>query len=76
MGTVFEHYHADANEIQVIVGGSGSEWLGDKQVPLATGMLVIIPKGTTHGGLTDNGNLKIFSIKTPPQDPADTHPVP
>ncbi len=76
MGTIFKHYHADANEIQVVIGGSGSEWLGGKQVPLAAGTLVIIPKGTTHGGLTDSGGLKLFSIKTPPQDPSDTHQVP
>ncbi len=75
MGTVFKHYHADANEIQVIIGGSGTEWLGDKQVPLAAGTVVVIPKGTTHGGLTDNGGLKLFSIKTPPQDPSDLHPI-
>jgi hypothetical protein len=32
--------------------------------------------GTPHGGLVDGGNLKLLSIKTPPQDPTDTHPLP
>jgi hypothetical protein len=76
MGTVFKHYHAAANEIQVVIGGSGTEWLGDKQVALAPGTMLIIPMGTPHGGLVDGGNLKLLSIKTPPQDPTDTHPLP
>jgi len=76
MGTVFKHYHADANEIQVVLGGSGTEWFGDKQVALAPGTMLIIPKGTPHGGLTNAGGLKLLSIKTPPQDPTDTHPLP
>ncbi|MBV8298364.1 MAG: cupin, partial [Candidatus Eremiobacteraeota bacterium] len=32
IGTVIKHYHADANEVQYVVSGSGTEWLGDKQV--------------------------------------------
>jgi len=76
MGTVFKHYHADANEIQVVLGGSGTEWLGDKEVALSPGTMLIIPKGTTHGGLTDSGGLKLLSVKTPPQAPTDTHPLP
>jgi mannose-6-phosphate isomerase-like protein (cupin superfamily) len=75
IGTVIKHYHADANEIQYVISGSGTEWLGDKQVPLHAGMLLIIPMGTPHAGTTDP-NLKIFSIKTPPQAATDIHPVP
>lgn len=75
IGTVFKHYHADANEIQYVISGSGTEWLGDKQVPLHAGMLLIIPMGTPHAGTTDP-NLKVLTIKTPPQAPTDTHPVP
>jgi mannose-6-phosphate isomerase-like protein (cupin superfamily) len=75
IGTVFKHYHADANEIQIVVGGGGTEWLGDKQVPLHPGLMLVIPAGTAHGGTTDP-NLKILSFKTPPQAPTDTHPTP
>jgi len=75
IGTVFKHYHADANEIQIVVGGSGTEWLGAKQIPLRPGMMLVIPAGTPHGGTTDP-NLKILSFKTPPQAPTDTHPTP
>ncbi len=75
IGTVIKHYHADANEIQYVISGSGTEWLGDKQIPLHAGMLLIIPMGTPHAGTTD-ANLKILAIKTPPQAPTDVHPVP
>jgi quercetin dioxygenase-like cupin family protein len=75
MGTVPKHYHADANEIQVVMSGSGTEWLGDKQVALKAGTMLIIPAGTPHGGTTD-GSLKIVAIKTPPQASTDFHPTP
>ncbi len=77
IGTVVKHYHADANEVQYVVDGTGTEWLGDKQVDLKPGMLLVVPKGTAHGGTVEtSGHLKLVAIKTPPQDAADTHPVP
>ena len=75
IGTTVKHYHADANEIQLVLSGSGTEWLGDKQIALKPGMLIIIPAGTHHAGYTDP-NLKLYAIKTPPQAPTDVHPVP
>ena len=75
IGTVIKHYHADANEIQIVLAGSGTEWLGDKQVALKPGMMLVIPAGTPHAGTTD-ANLKIVAIKTPPQAATDVHPVP
>jgi mannose-6-phosphate isomerase-like protein (cupin superfamily) len=75
IGTVGKHYHADANEIQIVISGSGTEWLGDKQVALKPGTMLIIPAGTPHAGTTDP-NLKIVAFKTPPQAPTDIHPVP
>ncbi len=75
IGTVNKHYHADANEIQIVLAGSGTEWLGDKQVALKPGTMLVIPAGTPHAGTTD-ANLKILAIKTPPQAATDVHPVP
>ena len=75
IGTVAKHYHADANEIQIVLEGSGTEWLGDKQVALKPGTMLIIPAGTPHGGTTDS-HLKIVAFKTPPQAATDVHPVP
>lgn len=75
IGTVFKHKHNDANEIQIVLSGSGTEWLGDQQVTLKPGMMLVIPAGTAHGGTTDP-NLKIVAFKTPPQAAADIHPLP
>ena len=74
IGTVGKHYHADANESQYVVEGVGKEWLGDTLRDIKPGDLIIIPKGTNHAGTVEtSGHLKILSIKTPPQDPADAH---
>jgi mannose-6-phosphate isomerase-like protein (cupin superfamily) len=76
-GTAAKHYHADANEIQVVMSGTGTEWLGDHQVALKPGMMLVIPMGTNHAGTTaTDGPLTILSFKTPPQAPTDVHFVP
>jgi mannose-6-phosphate isomerase-like protein (cupin superfamily) len=77
IGTVPKHYHVDANEMQYVIDGVGTEWLGDKQIALKPGIMLIIPKGVPHGGLVETrGRLKIIAFKTPPQAPTDNHPVP
>ena len=68
VGPVPKHLHADANEIQYYLEGTGTIWLGDKEVKVGPGDLVIIPKGTVHGGTkTDGAPFKAIAIKTPPQ---------
>ena len=77
IGVVVKHYHADANEVQYIIDGTGTEWLGDRQVALKPGVMLIIPKGKPHGGTVEtSGHVKYLSIKTPPQAPDDLHPLP
>ena len=72
-GSPPKHLHADANEIQYILEGKGTIWLGDKEVQVKQGDLVIIPKGTPHGGTKPDGRtIKAIAIKTPPQAPDDT----
>jgi mannose-6-phosphate isomerase-like protein (cupin superfamily) len=74
MGTAAKHYHADANEVQIVLAGTGTEWLGDKQVALKPGMMLVIPKGTNHAGFTNTSpDFRFVSFKTPPQDPSDVH---
>ena len=73
-GNIFKHYHRDADEIQYIVEGTGTFWLGDKQENIGPGDLIIIPKGTAHAGsMTTSGRFKAIAIKTPPQAADDTH---
>ena len=72
-GSPPKHLHANANEIQYILEGTGTVWLGDKEVKVGPGDLVIIPKGTPHGGTKPDGRtIKAIAIKTPPQAPNDT----
>lgn len=72
-GSPPKHLHANANEIQYILEGTGTIWLGDKEVTVKPGDLVVIPKGTPHGGTKPVGRtIKAIAIKTPPQAPDDT----
>ena len=73
MGNVGKHFHTNADEIQYIVEGSGTAWLGDQKREIRPGMLIIIPRGTHHAGTeATSGRFKALAIKTPPQDPKDT----
>ena len=72
-GNVPKHMHPNTHEIQYILEGTGTIWLGDKEVPVKPGDLVIIPKGTAHAGTKPDGRaFKSIAIKTPPQAPDDT----
>jgi mannose-6-phosphate isomerase-like protein (cupin superfamily) len=71
-GNTPKHLHNNANEMQYILDGTGTIWLGDKEVKVKPGDLVIIPKGTPHGGTKPDGRtIKAIAIKSPPQAPDD-----
>jgi mannose-6-phosphate isomerase-like protein (cupin superfamily) len=71
-GNTPKHLHPNTNEIQYILEGTGTIWLGDKEVKVKPGDLIVIPKGTAHGGSKPDGRtLKAIAIKTPPQAPDD-----
>jgi mannose-6-phosphate isomerase-like protein (cupin superfamily) len=74
LGTVGKHFHANANEIQYVIAGQGKFWLGDSFKDVGPGDLIIIPKGTPHGGTTTA--FKALAIKSPPQAKEDLHPIP
>jgi mannose-6-phosphate isomerase-like protein (cupin superfamily) len=71
-GNTPKHLHPVANEIQYILEGTGTIWLGEKEVKVKPGDLLIIPHGTPHGGTKPDGRtFKAIAIKTPPQTPDD-----
>lgn len=73
MGNVGKHFHSKSDEIQYIVEGTGTAWLGDKKIDLKPGMLIVIPKGTAHAGTVETtGRFKAIAIKIPPQASGDT----
>jgi mannose-6-phosphate isomerase-like protein (cupin superfamily) len=72
-GNVAKHIHPKTDEIQYIVEGSGSMWLGNERKEFKPGTLIIIPKGTAHAGtIVTNGPVKAIAIKIPPQPKDDT----
>jgi len=73
IGNVAKHIHSNTDEIQYIVEGSGTAWLGDTRREIRPGMLIIIPRGTHHAGTeSTSGRFKALAIKIPPQAPTDT----
>ena len=76
-GDVPKHTHTGSDEIQYVVSGSGTFWLGDQARQIHPGDLIVIPKGTVHAGSHPSGaEFKVISIKLPPQAAGDYHPVP
>ncbi|RDU96116.1 cupin domain-containing protein [Trinickia dinghuensis] len=76
-GDVPKHTHQHSVEIQYVISGSGTFWLGDKQRHVHPGDLIIIPENTVHGGsMLIHGRLKVLSIKLPPQQPGDMQMAP
>ena len=72
-GNVGKHFHTGADEIQYIVEGTGTAWLGSEKREIRPGMLIVIPRGTHHAGTeATSGRFKAIAIKLPPQDPKDT----
>ncbi|HEY2256105.1 MAG TPA: cupin domain-containing protein, partial [Variovorax sp.] len=47
-GNVAKHKHPKTDEIQYIIEGSGSMWLGAERKEFKPGTLIVIPKGTAH----------------------------
>jgi mannose-6-phosphate isomerase-like protein (cupin superfamily) len=76
-GNVGKHYHAGNDEVQYIVSGTGTFWLGDTQRSIKAGDLIVVPKGVNHAGtVATSGTFKALAIKLPPQANGDTHFVP
>lgn len=72
-GNVGKHMHPKTDEIQYIIEGSGSMWLGNERKDFKPGTLLIIPMGTAHQGqIVTSGPVKSIAIKIPPQAPDDT----
>jgi mannose-6-phosphate isomerase-like protein (cupin superfamily) len=71
-GNVAKHIHPKTDEIQYILEGSGAMWLGGERKEFKPGTLIIIPKGTAHGGtIVASGPVKAIAIKIPPQPKDD-----
>ena len=72
-GNVKKHLHPKTDELQYIIEGTGSMWLGNERKDFKPGTLLIIPKGTAHSGtIVSSGPVKALAIKIPPQPADDT----
>jgi quercetin dioxygenase-like cupin family protein len=69
-GTVRKHTHQQSEEVQYILEGSGTMWVGNERKDFKPGTLIIIPRGTPHGGA--NVAYKALAIKLPPAVAGDS----
>ena len=75
-GDAPKHFHEGSVEVQYVIEGTGTFWLGDTKRDVGPGDLIIIPKGTAHGGsVAASGRFKVLAFKTPPQAQGDLHVV-
>lgn len=72
-GTVPKHTHQQNEEVQYILEGSGTMWIGNERRDFRPGMLVVIPRGVAHGGAS--APYKALAIKMPEPVAGDTQLV-
>jgi quercetin dioxygenase-like cupin family protein len=73
---VGSHYHSTADEIVLIIGGSGEILINGKWTPVKAGDIHVNPRGNVHDTRVPNEDLQFISIFTPQQPPgSDLNPV-
>lgn len=68
-GTVGKHTHQQSEELQYILEGSGTMWVGSERKQFKPGTLIVIPRGVAHGGASVS--YRALAIKLPPQVTGD-----
>jgi len=59
------HRHLDGNHVIYIVSGRGSATLDGKSITLKPGMVIHIPKGSTHNIKAEGGEMTILDFAHP-----------
>ena len=63
------HFHATADEIVIVVGGSGEILVNGKWMPVKAGDVHVCPRGVIHDTRATTENLRFISIFTPQLPP-------
>ncbi|MBI4807035.1 MAG: cupin domain-containing protein [Desulfovibrio sp.] len=67
--TAGAHYHSTADEIVIVVGGSGELFLNGQWVAVKQGDVHVNPRGVVHDTRALNENMRFLSIYTPQLPP-------
>jgi mannose-6-phosphate isomerase-like protein (cupin superfamily) len=66
------HLHAHHDLVALILRGAGTQWIGDRAIPLGAGDSVVIPAGTPHYFVnTGNDPAVALVLFSPPHDGTD-----
>ena len=57
-----KHEHAAYDEIQYIVSGGGTITVDGESQPISAGMLILVPRASSHNFSTSKDRLTILSI--------------
>lgn len=72
-GTVPKHTHQHNEELQYIIEGAGTMWVGNERKAFKPGTLIVIPRGVAHGGASVP--YRALFIKLPLPTAGDTQAV-
>jgi mannose-6-phosphate isomerase-like protein (cupin superfamily) len=66
--------HDDVDQFIRVESGTGQATIDGKSYPLADGVAVVIPAGSTHNVLNSSrdGCLRLYTIYSPPEHPEGT----
>ena len=67
--TAGAHYHSTADEIVIIVGGSGELFVNGQWTAVKQGDVHVNPRGVVHDTRALNENMRFISIYTPQLPP-------
>jgi quercetin dioxygenase-like cupin family protein len=67
--TAGTHYHSTADEIVIVVGGSGELFLNGQWTAVKQGDIHVNPRGVVHDTRALNENMRFISIYTPQLPP-------
>jgi mannose-6-phosphate isomerase-like protein (cupin superfamily) len=75
-GDAPRHTHAQSDEFQYVISGEGKFWLDGSMRDIHPGELIVIPRGTVHGGSSaSSGQFRVLALKMPPPVAGDTQIV-
>ena len=60
------HQHQEADEVLLVLEGTGFGILGDTRVPVEKGSAIFIPKGAWHGLENPDSELSLLWVVAPP----------
>ena len=63
---ILAHQHQEADEVLVVLEGTGFGMLGDARMPIEKGSTIYVPNGVWHGVENPDSELLLLWVVAPP----------